>query len=62
MFNASPFVFGIITQGVPWLTIKSLQHNPNTTKGTSCLLLKKKMRFLHNIREDLKSFLMIQNS
>ena len=30
--------------------------SPNTTKGTSCLLLKKKIRFLHYLAEDLTSF------
>ena len=35
--------------------------NPNTTKGTSCLLMKK-LRFMQYLTEDLTSFPMIPNS
>ena len=35
---------------------------PNITKGISCLLLKKKIRFLNYLTEDLTSIPMIPNS
>ena len=35
---------------------------PDTTKGTSGLLLKEKNEFLHYLTEDLTSFPMIPNS